>query len=149
VSEKIPNDVLTRFAEEGIPFNQYLGFRVGDLGDGTCDLYTDPRPEFTGDPFRPALHGGLLSALADASGGLAVFTRATRDQRISTVDMRVDYLRVGKVDARVTARSRVIRLGNKVAVTETMILQGDDDQPIALCRAVYNLVTRPPRSSKP
>jgi uncharacterized protein (TIGR00369 family) len=143
VSDKIPIDVLTRFAEEGIPFNKYLGFRVGMLGDGQCELYVEPRPEYTGDPFRPALHGGLISALADAAGGLAVFTKTTQDNRLSTVDMRVDYLRAGQVDVRVTARSEIIRMGNKVAVTETSIFQADEDRPIARCRAVYNIVTRP------
>ena len=94
-------DRLREFMEQGIPFNAFMGMTVTRMGDGEAEMAIPARPELTGDPFRPALHGGVVSALADTVGGLAVFTRAGRSRSASTVDLRVDYRRgQGPVRAR-------------------------------------------------
>jgi uncharacterized protein (TIGR00369 family) len=127
---------LTKFFEESIRFNAHMGVKVEELKPGFARLHLPYKDEFLGDPFRPALHGGVTSFLADVCGGLAVFTRIMPDGRCSTVDMRVDYLHPGD-KADLIAEARVIRLGNRVAVTNIEIRQGD--QVIAEARAVYNL----------
>ena len=141
-------DRLKEFMEQGIPFNAFLGMVVTRMGDGEAEMSIPARPELTGDPFRPALHGGVVSALADTVGGLAVFTRAGRSRSASTVDLRVDYLRPGAVDKPLFARARVLRLGNRVAATHTVVYQDSVDKPIATANAVYNMVTteRTPQS---
>jgi acyl-coenzyme A thioesterase PaaI-like protein len=57
------------------------------------------------------------------------------------VDLRVDYLRPGNVDIDLFAQSKVLRIGNRVAATHTVLYQNDIDKPIATASAVYNLVT--------
>ena len=133
-------DQLKAFAEEGIPFNKFLGFQVTDLQDGYARIEVPVRPEYIGDRFRPALHGGVTSTLADTVGGIAAFTQLEDNQRVSTVDMRVDYLRPASVDTPLVGEGRVLRLGNRVAVTEMKIHQGDPDRPVARASAVYNVV---------
>jgi uncharacterized protein (TIGR00369 family) len=132
---------LKHFAEEGIPFNQFLGFKVVDLNEGYARIDVPTRPEFIGDVFRPALHGGIISTLADTVGGIAAFTRLERNQRVSTVDMRIDYLRPASVEKTLVGEGRVLRLGNRVAVTEMLVHQGDPEMPVARGSAVYNVVT--------
>ena len=134
---------LREFMEQRIPFNAFLNMKVTHLGDGEAEMSIAARPELTGDPFRPALHGGVLSTLADTVGGLAVFTQAGRDRIASTVDLRVDYLRPGAVDHAIFARATVIRIGNRVAATHTVVYQETIDEPIATASAVYNMVTMP------
>jgi len=102
----------------------------------------------TGDPFRPALHGGVISALADTVGGLAVFTCIDIGRATSTVDLRVDYLRPGRVDADLYAKARVLRVGNRVAATHTVVYHDDPDAPVATAAAVYNVVQLNDVSSK-
>ena len=75
-------------------------------------------------------------------GGLAVFTQAGRTRSASTVDLRIDYLRPGAIDQAVFARAKVIRIGNRVAATHTIVYQSNIDEPIATANAVYNVVTR-------
>ena len=128
--------------EGQIPFNAFLGMQVTLMNDGEAEMMIPARPELTGDPFRPALHGGVLSTLADTVGGLAVFTRVGRTHIASTVDLRIDYLRPGQVDQNIFARATVLRAGNRVAATHTVVYQDDIDQPIATANAVYNMVTR-------
>ena len=69
-----------------------------------------------GNPSLPALHGGVISTLLDTCGGAAVFSSLdnVRD-RTSTVDLRVDYLRPGRMETLV-AEACIVRAGNKVAV---------------------------------
>ena len=94
--------------------------------------------EWIGDPNRPALHGGLLSTIADAAGGLAVFSRLPDlSDRASTVDLRVDYLRPGLLED-LYCDAEVLRLGNRVAVTEMVCRQGES-YIAAKCRGVYNI----------
>ena len=124
--------------EQEVPFNRHLGIRVLEVREGFVKVMVPFRPEFIGDPRRPALHGGVLSAVMDACGGFAVWTFFDIGDLISTVDMRVDYLRPGP-DEDFVAESKVVRTGNRVSVVHTVVCAaGDPHQPIAEGRAVYN-----------
>ena len=138
----IDSERLKTFWEQRIPFNVFLGMEVTHFDHGVAEMMIPVRPEFTGDPDRPALHGGVVSTLADTAGGLAVFTQIGRERIASTLDLRVDYLRPGAIDLDIYARSTVVRAGNRVAATHTIIYQDNIDKPIATANAVYNVVTR-------
>jgi uncharacterized protein (TIGR00369 family) len=71
------------------------------------------RPEFVGDPRRPALHGGVLSALIDTAGGVAAWSALGTGGSVSTVDLRVDYLQPAGL-GRPRGRSRLVA-GNRDA----------------------------------
>jgi uncharacterized protein (TIGR00369 family) len=124
--------------EQDVPFNRFLGFTVLHSEEGFVRVRIPFRPEFIGDPRRPALHGGIFSAVIDACGGLAVWTLFDVADLISTVDMRVDYLRPGP-DSDIVAESRVVRMGNRVSVVNTIVYPMDKNEDIlAEGRAVYN-----------
>lgn len=131
-------DWVRRFAEEEIPFNKMLGLKVLDLQPGQARLLLPFRESFIGDPHRPALHGGVISFLIDTCGGMAVFTKIEEGDRCSTVDLRVDYLRPGAPED-LTAEAKVVRAGNRVAVTNIWVTQQSYEQPVAEGKAVYNL----------
>jgi uncharacterized protein (TIGR00369 family) len=84
---------LVRTVETGLPFHVHLGLKVEELSPGRARMRLPFRPEFVGDVRRPALHGGLISFLVDTCGGTAVWTCCHRDDRIATIDLRVDFLR--------------------------------------------------------
>src|SRR5688500_17659928 len=87
--------VIRRFMEEHIPFNRLLGVRVAELREGYARVEIPFRAELIGNPARPAIHGGVLSALLDLAGGAAAFTMIRPPESVSTIDLRVDYLRPG------------------------------------------------------
>ena len=142
--ERWDRDTLVQFFQEGIPFNQLLGMCVQSLETGRCAIRIPTRDALIGDPNRPALHGGVLSALADAAGGLAIFSALPRGDTTSTVDLRIDYLRPAQVDADLVAEAAIMRLGNRVAAADCVVHQGDRANPVAVCRAVYNVVRHNP-----
>ncbi len=140
---------LIGWFEQGIPFNKHLGLKVDHLDHGVAVLRLPFVDTLIGDISRPALHGGVTSMVADTAGGAACFaTLRSDDDRVSTVDLRVDYLRPG-VAADVVCRAEVLRVGNRVGVTSMNLWSGGlpgqgaiDPRPFATAHAVYNILRR-------
>jgi acyl-coenzyme A thioesterase PaaI-like protein len=111
------------------------------------------RPELVGNPVRQILHGGVISATLDVVGGLAIAlaslarnTEKTTEKKsedtparhfpnIGTIDLRIDYLRPGRGKFFV-ATGRVVRLGGRVAVAHTELVN-DTGEQIATGSAAY------------
>ncbi len=129
---------LKKFFEEEIKFNAFLGMKVEHLEKGAACLRVPFMDDLIGDPFRRALHGGVISSLADAAGGIAAFTSVTPGDRLSTVDLRIDYLRPA-VAADLVAEAKVLRIGNRVAVCDVILYQDDPDRHVATGKGVYNV----------
>jgi uncharacterized protein (TIGR00369 family) len=131
---------LEKFLNHGVPFNRYLGIVVGDIEEGVVRLDLPYREEFIGDPRRPALHGGLLSTLIDACGGAAVWSATEQEDRISTVDLRVDFLRPVPPED-IFCVARCVRKGNMVGVAEmNTFAVSAPERILATGRGVYNIV---------
>jgi uncharacterized protein (TIGR00369 family) len=131
---------LKQMMEGFIPFNVFLGVRVLQAGDGIVRLEVPFRPELVGDPIRPALHGGVLSALADTAGGGAVWLGIEDVRaRVSTIDLRIDYLRPARLES-IIAEARVVRLGNRVGVADVRLYNGPTPEvTVATGKGVYNI----------
>jgi uncharacterized protein (TIGR00369 family) len=122
-----------------IPFHKLLGMRVipGEPGHARAELPF--RPELIGDPMRPAIHGGVISTMADACGGFAAWSTLTLMDRVSTIDLRVDYLAPGAAET-LYADAEVVRVGNRVAVVDIRVWQGEKDRRmVATGKGVYNI----------
>ncbi len=127
------------FMTNQIPFNRVLGIQVLELGEGRAVLAVDYRPDLVGDPLRPALHGGVISALLDTCGGAAVWTTIGENDRISTIDLRVDYLRPAPLE-RILAVAEVIRVGNRVGVASIKAFPASKpDEVCAEGKGVYSV----------
>lgn len=138
-----PHEVRLQFLNEQVPFHRFLGIEFLAADVGTARLRLPYRPEFIGDPLRPALHGGVLATLIDVACGAAVLSGIDLRDRCSTVDCRVDFLRPGQaLDLYVEAK--VVRTGNRVAAAHAVAHHGNPAEPVADGRAVYNVVRRSP-----
>jgi uncharacterized protein (TIGR00369 family) len=139
---------LTEMFEQRIPFNQVLGLKVLSLAMPTPTLSFDMRPELVGHYLYGRLHGGVITATLDATGGLALMSAIAerhpadsadqvlhRFARVGTIDLRVDFLRQG-VGTRFVASAEVTRLGGRVGSTR-MQLVNEDGLLIATGAAAY------------
>lgn len=135
---------------ERMPFNRVLGIDVLSLHHDRPELRFGMRPELVGNYVRNMLHGGVISAVLDVTGGLVAFLGVQqklkgkpveevleRFSRIGTIDLRVDYLRPGLGEWFV-AKGYPLRTGNKVAVTR-MELLNDRDELISVGTAAYTV----------
>lgn len=136
-------EVLKQIMEDMIPFNRFLGVRLTKAERGFARLEVPFREELVGDPLRPALHGGVLSALADTAGGAAVWAGLEDARaRVSTIDLRLDYLRPAKLEL-VVAEATVVRVGNRVGVADVRLFHPSaEDQTIATGKGVYNVIIK-------
>jgi len=137
--EEAELEAFRTFIERAVPFHELLGVKLVSIEPGKCSLMIPFRPELLGDVRRNALHGGVLSMLADACGGFAVWSMCSLTDKIATIDMRVDYLKPA-VQTGVVAVSEVRLLGNRVGNASTILHpEGDPGHILAEGRAVYNI----------
>jgi uncharacterized protein (TIGR00369 family) len=94
------------------------------------------------------LHGGVISSVLDAVGGLALMVAIAerhpadtapqvlqRFAKMGTIDLRVDFLRQG-IGKHFTGHGEVTRLGGRVGSTQMRLLN-DEGTRIATAAAAY------------
>lgn len=134
-----PEDIL-RFAQEQVPFNKLLGIQGESVAPGRAVLLLPVREDHLGDVRRPALHGGVVSALIDTAGGIAAWTSLGAGESVSTVDLMVDFLEPARVAGPLRAEAELIRKGNRVCHVRVRVTQ--QDVLVAEGRGVYNIHKR-------
>jgi uncharacterized protein (TIGR00369 family) len=132
-------EMLKEVMERIIPFNRLLGVQLVAIDDGAVTVHLPFKDDFIGDVTKPAVHGGVISALLDLTGGAAVFSQISGGDSISTIDLLVDYLRPCPPGT-IVATAKVVRMGGRVALAQlTAHIDGDPDHLIATGRAAYNI----------
>ncbi len=139
---------LRELFERMITFNQMLGVQVESVDPAAPRVRFDMRPELVGHFLYDRLHGGVISAVLDATGGLAVMCAIGekhkdesaeqvmhRFARLGTIDLRVDFLRPGN-GQHFIATARVSRLGGRIGSTQ-MTLENETGTLIATASAAY------------
>ena len=121
------------------PFHQWLGVTVARAEKGRVVLSIPPNPAFVGNPFIPAVHGGIVAALIDLAGGAALFVELKFPT--PTIDMRVDYLRPAIAGKRLDADARVKSLGKTVAFVDVDVTD-EDGRLVATGRCAYSVKDR-------
>lgn len=80
-----------------------------------------------------------LQPLLDATGGAALWSALTMNDRVSTVDIRVDYLRPARLEDLV-AVGTVRRVGNRVGVAAIHAFNASQpDENVAEAMGVFSI----------
>ncbi|NNG00113.1 MAG: thioesterase family protein [Desulfobacteraceae bacterium] len=141
-------DVIARMYETAIPFNKVLGLKVDSMCSESARITFDMQPDFIGNYIHHILHGGVISSVLDATGGITATMGALQQMegktaseiekrvaRIGTIDLRVDYLRPGRGNHFVST-GKIMRAGRRVAVAR-MELANDEEKLIAVGTGTY------------
>jgi uncharacterized protein (TIGR00369 family) len=131
---------LLRLMEEHSPFNRLLGLRGESIEPGRVRMTLPVREDFVGDPSRPALHGGVVSALVDTAGGAAAWSALDPGESVSTVDLRVDYIEPATLGEPLRAEAVLLRKGNRVCHVRVSVRQAG--VLVAEGSAVYHINRR-------
>lgn len=131
-----------------MPFNELLGMQITKYSTQGIELRVKMQDKLIGNPLRRILHGGVTASILDVTGGMLVAAAAIPAMDVKTpqafqknlstlgtIDIRVDYLRPGWGDEFI-ATAKVIRSGNKVAVTR-MELHNQEGIHIAFGTGTY------------
>jgi len=145
-------DTLLAFLKEmwetRLPFNRVLGFQVQKLERESVRVRVDMKPDLVGNYLHGTLHGGVISAVLDAAGGMNASLGVLHKMegcsvdeaeniltKMGTIDLRVDFLRPGR-GSYFLADSMIMRTGNKVAVTR-MEFHNEENILIAVGTGTY------------
>ena len=134
--------------EEKIPFNKDLGMKIESLEPGDIRIKFKMEDRLIGNYMRSVLHGGVISSVLDATGGMiaaiGILNKITdqsveefekRLSRMGTIDLRIDFLRPGQGRYFIASGS-IMRTGRRVSVTR-MELHNDKDLLIAVGTGTY------------
>ena len=141
--------VMKDIFENKIAFNRVIGLKIDEVSPTEANGHIIMNENLYGHYEHKRIHGGVISAVLDAMGGLAVMQAIahrfaddppmnlyTRFGKVGTIDLRIDYLRPGHNSARFNAKAKLVRLGGRVGNTQ-MEFSAEDGTLIATGTAAY------------
>ncbi len=124
--------------EETIPMHKFLGLKIELLEKSFVRISVPFRKELVGDFRNNRWHGGVIATVMDSVGGVIGATHFTSlDDKIATIDLRIDYLRGAEPEA-IMVEGKIIRFGNRILVARMKAFQ--NDKLIAEGKGVYNFI---------
>jgi acyl-CoA thioesterase len=98
-------------AIEAVPYARLLGIQLEKVAPGEATLTLAIRPELTQN--HGVVHGGAIASLLDTATAFAILTLLEPDERVTTVDLTISYLRPA-VEGTLQATARVLRQGRRL-----------------------------------
>ncbi|HEX9630448.1 MAG TPA: PaaI family thioesterase [Pyrinomonadaceae bacterium] len=98
-------------AIETVPYARLLGIQLEKVAPGEATLTLAIRPELTQN--HGVVHGGAIASLLDTATAFAILTLLEPDERVTTVDLTISYLRPA-VEGTLQATARVLRQGRRL-----------------------------------
>jgi len=102
-----------RAAFASVPYASFLGLGLGEIHKGEAVIHLDVRDELKQN--QGVVHGGAIASLIDTAAAFAVLTQIDLNERVTTTDLTIHYLRP-ITSGRMTAAARVIRGGRRLFV---------------------------------
>ena len=100
-----------RRAMEAVPYAQLLGIQLESLAPGEATLTLPLRPDLRQN--HGVIHGGATASLIDSATAFAILTLLEPDERVTTVDLAISYLRPAR-EGQMRAAARVLRHGHRL-----------------------------------
>jgi uncharacterized protein (TIGR00369 family) len=122
---------------ESSPFHRWAGMELVSIGGGRAEVAM----ELEDHHFNPQriVHGGIISALADTSIGLALRSMLPPGVTHRTAQLNVHFLAKGE-GTRMIGRGRSLHLGKRMGYGEAEVVDG---QARLLARATATFIVLP------
>ncbi len=108
-----------------VPYAKFLGLELGEMKPGEASIHLAVRDDLRQN--RGVVHGGAVASLIDTASAFAVVTRLEPDERVTTTDLTIHYLRPVSA-GRITATARIVRAGRRLFVLSVEVM--DDHQKL-------------------
>ena len=119
-----------------LPFSQMIGMKLVDIRRDEAVISIDMRDELR-QP-QGLLHGGVTATLIDTAMAFAVITRLAPDEKASTIDLTVHYLRP-HTEGTFTCSAKLVRAGKRI-FTVSADVANEAGKLIATAIATYTKV---------
>ncbi len=152
MSELSKADFIQQFADtiNNIPFNRILGLKLAAIESDHIDMSFQMHHDLIGNYLQGILHGGVISAVLDMTGGTAAMVNAIQKNshknlaeitallaKASTISLHVDYLKPGKGE-HFTAKAWILHSGSKITFAR-MELHNHESVLIANASGAYRV----------
>ena len=117
-----------------VPYAKFLGLELGEMKPGEASIHLAVRDDLR--QHRGVVHGGAVASLIDTASAFAVVTRLEPDERVTTTDLTIHYLRPVSA-GRITATARIVRAGRRLFVLSVEVM---DDQQKLIATAVTTYI---------
>jgi uncharacterized protein (TIGR00369 family) len=105
-------------AMDRVPFARLLGLELQSFESGHAVVTMKVRDELK--QYHGVVHGGAIASLIDSTTAFAIITLLKEDERTTTVDLTVSYLRP-LTDGVAKASARVLRAGGRIIVVSAEV----------------------------
>lgn len=119
------------------PYCRLLGMKVVELAEGYARMTVTAHTDL--HSMIKALHGGVLSSIADTAVAMALFTMMGPKEKPLTVELNINYMRPAG-DGLLTAEARIVNRGRRLAVGDVDITDSQN-RLIAKSRATFMIVS--------
>jgi acyl-CoA thioesterase len=96
-------------------FPRMLGIEIDSIEDGRARLSVEVRKELK--QLQGVMHGGAIASLIDTAVAFAIVGASEPEDRFTTVEMKINYLRPIS-EGRVVADARIIKDGRRIVVAD-------------------------------
>ena len=117
-----------------VPYAKFLGLELGEMKPGEANLHLEVRDELRQN--QGVVHGGAVASLIDTASAFAVVTQLEPNERVTTTDLTIHYLRPVTA-GRLTATARTVRAGRRLFVLSVEVI---DDQQKLVATAVTTYI---------
>lgn len=116
----VPAERLARIerAIDAVPYARLLGIELEKVVPGEATLTLAIRPELSQN--HGVVHGGAIASLIDTATAFAILTLLEPEERVTTVDLTISYLRPG-FEGQLRATARVLRQGRRLLATSAEV----------------------------
>jgi acyl-CoA thioesterase len=125
-----------RDAFKKVPYLKLIGMELVDLNSGEAILKLQMRDELR-QP-HGLLHGGATASIIDTAMAFAVVTKLAENEKASTVDLTVHYLRPVTTGA-IICTAKVVKAGKRLLTVSAEVVN-DDEKLIATALSTYTKV---------
>lgn len=128
-------DTLKKDFVRGFP--AFCGIQVERVAEGEFDTRLDIRPEHAQqDGF---VHAGVMATMADHTAGYAAFTLVGENQRVLTIEFKINYFKpaTGSI---LLCRGRVLHRGRRIIVSDAELLSVNDNTSKRVAKATVTLM---------
>jgi uncharacterized protein (TIGR00369 family) len=109
-------------AVKSVPYAKLLGFELDEVSPGAATLGLKIRKDLMQN--NGVVHGGAIASLIDTATAFAIIPLLTPEEKVTTVDLTISYLRP-ITKGRVTAVAKVVRAGRRLFVVSAEVKDAD------------------------
>jgi uncharacterized protein (TIGR00369 family) len=127
-------------------FMEFIGAQLAEVRPGYCEIHLPYKKELSQQ--HGFFHAGVISTLADNSGGYAAFTLMPPHSSILTVEYKINILAPGDGELLI-ARAQVIKAGQTLTVCRPEVFVVKDGCEKKSAEALMTLIALPGKSDGP